>query len=353
MQGLKACNVELVSKDKTSENEKRLGYSEEYIKVKNRIGELNIRVWNQVRRFTNNYEFPLKRNVECNPISRAFFKMWEILWENEKLIMDDKSVLSIAEAPGGFIQAVDRYDNEVKSIVTMSLINESDDNIPKYSKIITENEKVTILRGENGDIYKKENIKHITKEIGVKVGLITADGGFNESNRFNIKEQLHYRLFLSEIIIAINNQLYGGNFVIKFFDIYTRFSLDLVYILSYYYEEVDIFKPLTSRPTNSEKYLICKRFKKITKQGKKIINKLTEYLDKVDDRSYRILNIEIPDEFVRRTRESNIKMMNNQIRAIKSNIKIIEENCQGGVFVPPYIERNNEKNKWLRKYGLM
>ena len=34
-------------------------------------------------------------------------------------------------------------------------------------------------------------------------------------------------------------------------------------------EIVDIFKPLTSRPANSEKYIVCKNFKGISNKDKK------------------------------------------------------------------------------------
>jgi cap1 methyltransferase len=48
--------------------------------------------------------------------------------------------------------------------------------------------------------------------------------------------------------------------VVKVFDILTETSIQLIYLLFSFYKEVYIYKPKTSRPTNSEKYIICKYF---------------------------------------------------------------------------------------------
>ena len=52
----------------------------------------------------------------------------------------------------------------------------------------------------------------------------------------------------------------GGTFICKFFDLYSKTSIKLIYLLKCLYNEVIIDKPVTSRPANSEKYIICKDF---------------------------------------------------------------------------------------------
>jgi hypothetical protein len=56
-------------------------------------------------------------------------------------------------------------------------------------------------------------------------------------------------------------QKIGGTFVIKFFDSFTRISLEMLYLLSALYEEVYFIKPNTSRHANSEKYVVCKKYR--------------------------------------------------------------------------------------------
>ena len=43
-------------------------------------------------------------------------------------------------------------------------------------------------------------------------------------------------------------------------DIHTTNTLQMLFILSNYFEKVIITKPYTSRPANSEKYIVCKNF---------------------------------------------------------------------------------------------
>ena len=47
----------------------------------------------------------------------------------------------------------------------------------------------------------------------------------------------------------------GGNFVCKTFDLYTTFNVGLIYLLYRCFEKICIFKPVTSRPANSERYI--------------------------------------------------------------------------------------------------
>ena len=51
----------------------------------------------------------------------------------------------------------------------------------------------------------------------------------------------------------------GGDFVTKLFNRFTPFSAGLVYLMYRCFEEVCIFTPNSSRPGNSERYLICKK----------------------------------------------------------------------------------------------
>ena len=93
------------------------------------------------------------------------------------------------------------------------------------------------------------------------IDFITADGGFDFSENFNNQETLVSKLLIAEVCFALCMQKKNGCFVLKIFDIMTKITIDLIYILSCFYEEVAICKPQTSRIANSEKYIICKGFK--------------------------------------------------------------------------------------------
>jgi len=122
--------------------------------------------------------------------------------------------------------------------------------------------------GENGykgdgDVYKQENlsafqqyVKENTDNLGVH--FVMADGGFSVEGKENIQEILSKQLYLCQFLCAVNILRIGGHFVCKLFDLFTPFSVGLVYLMYRSFENVCIFKPVTSRPANSERYLVCK-----------------------------------------------------------------------------------------------
>lgn len=270
-----------------------LGYDARINSLRNCIDSINPEVWKKVRWTINNYDFV----VEDPFINRAFYKYWEIVNTFSLLENDYQTILCLAEAPGGFIQGTNYYftqlikkhrkkevnedgflvipkQRRLPKIISMSL-NKSNPlyssyNLPSYNTAVIKN-NVTILYGKDntGDMCNPDNLEYMKMILGshieshresCKVDFITSDGGFDEGNDFNNKEQLHYSLFFTEITYAFCFLKRGGNFIIKFFDTFTHTSLDLLWLLASSFKHFSIYKPYTSRPTNSEKYIICKNF---------------------------------------------------------------------------------------------
>lgn len=69
------------------------------------------------------------------------------------------------------------------------------------------------------------------------------------------------KLFLGEIITALHIQAEGGKFILKIYDIGFEITRQLILLVAAHYEKVRIVKPITSRPGNSEKYLLCEGFR--------------------------------------------------------------------------------------------
>ena len=94
---------------------------------------------------------------------------------------------------------------------------------------------------------------------------------FQLLGRENIQEILSKRLYLCQFITGVSlcrsgdgilaeisegksRKNSGGNFLCKLFDVFTPFSVGLLYLLYLSFERISIHKPLTSRPANSERY---------------------------------------------------------------------------------------------------
>ena len=62
-----------------------------------------------------------------------------------------------------------------------------------------------------------------------------------------------FKLFCFDVGLFIC--ILGGHFLCKLFDVFTPFSVGCVYLMYRAFKHVCIFKPVTSRPANSERYV--------------------------------------------------------------------------------------------------
>ncbi|PZC81438.1 hypothetical protein B5X24_HaOG212643 [Helicoverpa armigera] len=114
----------------------------------------------------------------------------------------------------------------------------------------------------DGNIFDPANLaslkEHVLKQTDdTGVHFLMADGGFSVEGQENIQEILSKQLYLCQCLAALMLVRTGGHFVVKLFDVFTLFSVGLIYIMYRCFDKVCIHKPVTSRPANSERYLIC------------------------------------------------------------------------------------------------
>lgn len=69
----------------------------------------------------------------------------------------------------------------------------------------------------------------------------------------NLQEILSKRLYLCQCLVALRIVRVGGHFVVKLFDLFTPFSVGLIYLMYRCFDRISIHKPNTSRPANSER----------------------------------------------------------------------------------------------------
>ena len=235
-----------------------------------------------------------KKNIgifKKNVLSRSFFKMIEIHNDYNilKLNKNKIKIAFIAEAPGGFIEACYKIRNKniEDKYYTISLIDNETVNIPtwynlKKKTLYKKNLEICTGYDNTGDIYKLINIFNFINKVDKKsCDIVTADGGFDFTVDFINQEYNFTRLFLCEIIIGLNLQKLGGNFVIKCFDLTNLLSIKIFYILTHLYEKTIITKLKTSRKTNSERYIIFKNMEKYIDEN--VLNKLYHILLRWED----------------------------------------------------------------------
>lgn len=295
--------------------------------------------WDNFKKYTNSYEYihsciPNTKLSVCKykPLSRSFYKMIEInsLLQLEDELPENCNSFHLAEGPGGFIEAFSHIrNNQEDKYYGMTLQDEHPD-VPGWKKsqmFLRNNLNVVIENGADGtgNLMKKENLKYCYTKYGGKMNLITADGGFDFSVDFNKQEVISLKLIYSQICFAIAMQKKNGCFILKIFDIFTRPSIELIFLLSCFYKKVYICKPHTSRCANSEKYIVCKQF--IYDDVKEIIDIFLKNYDNLEDKTLnlvKILNFEIPYFFINKIEEINAIYGQQQVENISYTISIIE-----------------------------
>jgi 23S rRNA U2552 (ribose-2'-O)-methylase RlmE/FtsJ len=258
------------------------------IVLKNGIGEKEQEDnWDLAKRVTNPYEliFTNSKHVELpqsvsiiKPLSRSFFKLVEIL-EITKFFETVKPTkyrtLHLCEGPGGFIEAfVDRaklYKKNIHSIYAMTL-KQTNHNIPGWraaSRFLARHPEIHIEYGPSltGDIMVKENQDYLSAKMNHLVHLVTSDGGFDFSIDFGAQEKLVFPLLVASAFIALSCLAPGGMFVLKIFDSHSPVTQQFIAFLAVHFREFTIYKPVTSRPCNSERYFLGIGFRNFPKES--------------------------------------------------------------------------------------
>ncbi len=242
----------------------------------------------------------------------------------------------MAEGPGGFIEATAKLRNNKRDIYTgITLLNKKDGNIPgwkKSEKFIKKYENVNLDFGVsgNGDLYNENNFNYCINKYKNNQEIITADGGFDFSIDFNNQERMAVKLIFVQVAYAIGMQKMNGTFILKMYDLFLKSSIDIIHLLSMFYDNVYITKPNTSRYANSEKYIVCTKFR--FKDSSFITHKLHDIIkvfNNIDINKYKItniLNIPLSLYLKNQLEEINSIFGQQQIENISNTFKLIYNN---------------------------
>jgi len=317
-----------------------------------------------------------------NILSRAFYKIWELFFMFDLIPTDDSAFTTahLAEGPGSFIQATmmfrDKFSkkNASKNDKYYAVTLHSDKyNVPKLEEsFISYYKKEKPQRFElhrtysrdvarqsdkkdDGDLTSKKTRKLFDEHfVEKKADFITADGGFEWENE-NVQEQEAFKLILSEIITAVKIQKKGGSFVCKLYESFTQVTAKFIAILCSFYDDLYIVKPLMSRASNSEKYIVCMGFKD-NKDNNKKIETLEDIIEDMNDKPKKNLldlfpEYEIDNAFKTMLISINTSIANKQfinINLMKSFVD--KQNYRGDEYQQRRQEQINATKYWLDLY---
>lgn len=227
---------------------------ERLARVKARVPEIQARVgmkrWNSMIHVPGSIEH---RNRDRTVINRAYHKMHEMCMSC--VLPSVTTSVHLCEAPGGFVQCVSdhlRTPSKVWSWRAVTLgggIPADERHLPRdcgrflFADVLTEETRVL------------EELNAAFAETA-GVDLVTADGAV-EMNHDRIEEE-HIPLARAQTRIALRCLRPGGIYVLKVFECLHPHTRDFISQLTRHFEFVSLIKPVSSRRTNSERYLVCR-----------------------------------------------------------------------------------------------
>lgn len=129
----------------------------------------------------------------------------------------------------------------------------------------------------NGDIGCTDNIHNFQTQIVKKfretanieltpkeryIDFYSCDLGIGiaESDKYNDQEKIHFHLNICQLICGLLTLKPNGDMLVKHYTIFEHYTISYLSLLTMLFKEVYIVKPLTSKRTNSEIYIVCKEY---------------------------------------------------------------------------------------------
>ena len=242
----------------------------------------------------------VQKNYNMEHATNAALKMYEMINQLDLLTMNGNCLPTVnvfcnAELPGAFIIAINHYmktkcvssefDWIASSYLPDAALKQGNATILEDRYKIYERNRYHWLMGPapnglpdgeepiSGDVTEPAVINVLGNAAHQRFGnndgadLYTSDVGIEISpSELNRQEELTAFINFGQIVTGLLSLAVGGSLITKQFTFVTPFSRSLIAIVASLFEETYITKPKTSRPTNSEIYLVGKGFKGISSE---------------------------------------------------------------------------------------
>lgn len=332
----------------------------------------------------------LVRNYGAEIVTNAWMKMYECmsLLEEPLLARITKSrnakefnTFHIAEAPGNFMLAINHYLYSHHSNIEWSWLANSYRDL--YTKSITGDPRLAnshyledaygLIAGNpdrwifgadsDGDITSTANIKSFAHTVertygGTGLHFLTSDVKFVPIEvNYDEEEFQNVPVQMGHMLSSLATLRKGGVCMLKEFTFFEAPKMSHLYLLANCFEKVQIVKPVTSRPANSEVYVFGIGYRKnLTELQMDALYDAMEYVRFLTDESPSIFKrSDIPDAFVQRVHEMNKMLVGKQVPAIERNVALFDEYeyashqdiCRDVASI-----RAESAQQWIKKYGI-
>lgn len=272
-------------------------------------------------------------------VTNAYLKMWEILVDYIPSMTRVRS-LSVAEAPGAFLGAMMKF-YELRGVdfdwVASSYRPEAGERFLGDDYGFISNYPWKWVWGEDGlgDITNFKNLKWFQKNVP-DVNLFTSDAK-DPDDDFDNEEVHEFPLLLGSAVGALLCLQPGGHAVLKTFSLTTWDSVRICYVLSRHFDKFYIAKPPSSRPTNSELYIVCL-------YKKKDVSDDDEYMLEQAMKNKKMPDMDVPQHFLEHMETIMGQIANLQYTSLANTI------ADSKMRRNTVVEKKAKMNEWIRKY---
>lgn len=282
---------------------------------------------------------------------RDFYKFWELLFIFNIIDKNTKSITNITNDASDCLDAITYYSEKILNIDSSKFqihnVNVNQEKEFEFDK----NKQNQFLN----KITKKEDYISPSKFIKAnKSSDIIIANAENIYSSINSKEDESYKLFIGELLIILKSLNKNGNLIFKVHDTFTSTSLKIIYLLTTLFDEIYIYKPLLSRLSDSEKYIVCKKYKhelndKTTKKLSDMTEKILKNIDSNEFLNDIFVDVDIPNDLQNTFKFLNTRLVNKQQILINEIVKYIKENNYFGDTFHESKNKQIEATKWWIK----
>ena len=278
-------------------------------------------------------------------VSNAWLKCWEMIHAFSLIpaVANDYNVFCNAEFPGSFIFAIHHYIQTKTQIKKYEWVASSlwpgargilEDSYGLYRKYQKEGRWLMDGVNRSGDVMDPTMMTYLLEEFPRRhaIDLYTSDIGIAlRSDEFSDQEELETPLNLGQIVHGLCTLREGGAMVCKMFECFTPFNMTLLYIVSGMFRQFYITKPATSRPANSEIYVVGKGFLGYERNATTIHALANDYLfqwrPEMNQSPIALEGkvVEMTRDFYLRIVFASYEIYYRQIRFIRENVKLAQQ----------------------------
>jgi hypothetical protein len=236
-------------------------------------------------------KFHIEKAAGAWPVTNAWMKYWEIYIEYDIVpnhVDHTFTAFFNAELPGASLCALNHYMKTMRptmkfewwasSLAPGESTGDGSALGDTYGLYAANRSRWLMSSTNNGDATVLDNLLDFERRVGPTVDLYSHDAGISVSDDFNNQELANAKLHLGCAIAGFMTLRIGGAFIAKQYTCFETFTWNLILIYSLMFDEFYLCKPLTSRPYNSEIYLVGKGFRGFDSEIRRVlIDRLADF----------------------------------------------------------------------------